>query len=391
MSDQVQVREGVWLARDGERIEVRRRQWEYDGVEATEWKWEGMRKGHMNTWRDDGSINIWRQEREGDLVAYVGPLPGTEPLPEPEPEPAPEQQPVEIREGVWRTRDGRQMQVRENTDWGLPSHPWVAEFDGEQYIWMRDGRYHAEASSTADLVAYLRPLPKAETTTETLVEIEQQAAEDLQQWMAATALQRRRLEAELSAMTAERDRLQRELADMTKHSAELLESAQQARDERDLLAQRLMTKPSEEFLRKSVARQQIEINTLEDQLQDMTAHRDQSARELLRVTADRDGLLQTVAQLQQQLGTMTADRDRLQACVRELEIEIDAAGQQPAPADTSEQIERIWDEARERAVSEIIELLIPLQAATGTHAESVLQILPAVIRRWMDGGPDDAE
>jgi hypothetical protein len=408
MSDQVQVREGVWLARDGERIEVRRRQWEYDGVEATEWKWEGMRKGHMNTWRDDGSINIWRQEREGDLVAYVGPLPGTEPLPEPEPEPAPEQQPVEIREGVWRTRDGRQMQVRENTDWGLPSHPWVAEFDGEQYIWMRDGRYHAEASSTADLVAYLRPLPKAETTTETLVEIEQQAAEDLQQWMAATALQRRRLEAELSAMTAERDRLQRELADMTKHSAELLESAQQARDERDLLAQRLMTKPSEEFLRKSVARQQIEINTLEDQLQDMTAHRDQSARELLRVTADRDGLLQLRDRLQetlreqrqaiesargvqQQLAAMTSDRDRLQVRVRDLEIEIDAAGQQPAPADKSEQIERIWDESRERAVSEIIELLFPLQVATGTHAESVLQILPAVIRRWMDGGPDDVE
>jgi post-segregation antitoxin (ccd killing protein) len=95
--------------------------------------------------------------------------------------------------------------------------------------------------------------------------------------------------------------------------------------------------------------------------------------------------------LQDKLTDMTVDRDRLQARVRDLEIEIDAAGQQPAPADMSEQIERIWDEARERAVSEIIELVIPLQVATGTHAESVLQILPAVIRRWMDGGTDDAE
>jgi hypothetical protein len=330
MSDeQVRVREGVWLARDGERIEVRARR---DGVE-TEFPWGGLLFGVPHKWRNDGRLSGER-DHHCDLVEYVRPLPGAEAAPEP--------QPVEIREGVWRTRDGRQMQVRENTDWGLPSHPWVAEFDGEQYIWMRDGRYHAEADSPADLVAYLRPLPKAETTTETLVEIEQQAAEDLQQWMEATALQRRRLEAELSETTAARDNLQQQLATMTY--------------ERDNLAQRLWTKPSEEALQKQNAKQQIEINTLKDRLQDMTT-----------------------------------DRDRLQARVRDLEIEIDAAGQQPAPADRSEQIERIWDESRERAVSEIIELITPLQVATGTHAESVLQILPAVIRRWMDGGPDDVE
>jgi chromosome segregation ATPase len=304
----------------------------------------------------------------------------------------------QVREGVWRTRDGRQMQVRENTDWGLPSHPWTAKFDGEQYIWMRDGRYHAEASSTADLVAYLGPLPKAETTTETLVEIEQQAAEDLQQWMAATALQRRRLEAELSAMTAERDRLQRELADMTKHSAELLESAQQARDQRDILAQRLVTKPSEESLQKQVGRQQIEINTLKDQLQDMTADRDEQSR--LRETVDSTCRIlggeakhwkNRAQEISDRLAVEITRAERAEAKARELQIELDAAGQQPAPADRSEQIERIWDEARERAVSEIIELLVPLQVARGTHAESVLQILPAVIRRYMDGGPDDVE
>jgi ABC-type phosphate transport system auxiliary subunit len=122
------------------------------------------------------------------------------------------------------------------------------------------------------------------------------------------------------------------------------------------LAQKLMTKPSEEALQKENSRKQIEINTLQDKLQDVTSN-----------------------------------RDRLQARVRDLEIEIDAAGQQPAPADKSEQIERIWDESRERAVSEIIELITPLQVATGTHAEAVLQILPAVIRRWMDGGSDDVE
>jgi septal ring factor EnvC (AmiA/AmiB activator) len=123
-------------------------------------------------------------------------------------------------------------------------------------------------------------------------------------------------------------------------------------------------------LQKENSRKQIEINTLKDQLTDRTSERDELASELQ---------------------AMTEHCRRQHEQIRALQAELDAAGQQPAPADRSEQIERIWDEARERAVSEIIELLVPLQVATGTHAESVLQILPAVIRRWMDGGSDDVE
>jgi hypothetical protein len=390
MSEQIQVCEGVWRTRDGEEVEVRAR--DTTGLE-TEWRWEGMRRGHIRTWRDDGTIHIEREQKEGDLMQFLRPLPDVEP--EPAPEPTPEQHPVEIREGVWRTRDGRQMQVRENTDWGLPSHPWVAEFDGEQYIWMRDGRYHAEASSTADLVAYLGPLPKAETTTETLVEIEQQAAEDLQQWMEATALQRRRLEAELSAMTAERDELARELAVSAQHCERQRQQMEVMTSERDILAQRLVTKHSEKALQKQVGKQQIEINTLQDKLQDVTSDRDRLAGELAnaqRLAADLRSEVDFVRiQKTAQEHQLRAAIARLQRELRDARIEIDAAGQQPAPADKSEQIERIWDDSRERAVSEIIELVIPLQVATGTHAESVLQILPAVIRRWMDGGPDDVE
>jgi chromosome segregation ATPase len=274
----------VWRTRDGEEVEVRAR--DTTGLE-TEWRWEGMRRGHIRTWRDDGTIHIEREQKEGDLVRFLRPLPEAEAEPEPQ------------------------------------------------------------------------------TTTDTLTQIEGQI-DQAEPWeRLAMALQQ-----QLTESLAERDRLQRELTDMANHAVELLESAQQARDQRDLLAQRLLTKHSEKALQKENSRKQIEINTLKDQLTDRTSERDELASELQ---------------------AMTEHCRRQHEQIRALQAELDAAGQQPAPADKSEQIERIWDESRERAVSEIIELVIPLQVATGTHAEAVLQILPAVIRRWMDGGSDDVE
>jgi hypothetical protein len=392
MGEQIQVREGVWLTREGEEIEVRAR--DVTGID-TEWRWEGKRRGYYNTWRDDGTIHIEREQKEGDLVRFLRPLP--------EAEAAPEVQPVQIREGVWRTRGGRQVEVRERSGADSYSFRWAGMLLQINESWRDDGRWSAKnETSHRDLVEYVGPLPRQaapepapepapeqQTTTDTLTQIEGQIAA-----MSDVAEDVGGVELRALAYAAKIDSLQQQLATMTV--------------ERDILAQRLWVKPSEEALQKENSRKQIEINTLKDRLGDMTTDRDQSARELLRVTADRDGLLQLRDRLQetlreqrqaieaaravqQQLAAMTSDRDRLQARVRDLEIEIDAAGQQPAPADKSEQIERIWDESRERAVSEIIELVIPLQVATGTHAESVLQILPAVIRRWMDGGPDDVE
>jgi hypothetical protein len=253
---------------------------------------------------------------------------------------------IQVCEGVWMTRDGEHVEVRARDTTGLETEwRWEGMRRGHMRTWRDDGTIHIERRGLCDgdLVEFLRPLPGTEaapepqTTTDTLAQIEGQI-DQAEPWeRLAMALQQ-----QVTESLADRDRLEQQLATMT--------------TERDNLAQRVWVKPSEEALQKQVSRQQIQINTLQDKLTDMTV-----------------------------------DRDRLQARVRDLEIEIDAIGQQPAPADTSEQIERIWDEARERAVSEIIELITPLQVATGTHAEAVLQILPAVIRRWMDGGTDDVE
>jgi hypothetical protein len=314
---------------------------------------------------------------------------------------------IQVREGVWRTRDGEQVEVRARRGRFETQFQWIGLLFGVLHLWRNDGRFSGERDHHCDLLAYVGPLPEAEpeatpqqTTTDTLAEIEEQANETLQEALGQALEQAyiADLKKAIDAVTAERDRLQRELADMTEHSAELLESAQQARDERDLLAQRLVTKPSEEALQKENSRKQIEINTLKDQLQDMTADRDEQSR--LRETVDSTCRIlggeakhwkNRAQEISDRLAVEITRAERAEAKARELQIELDAAGQQPAPADKSEQIERIWDESRERAVSGIIELLIPLQVATGTHAESVLQILPAVIRRYMDGGPDDVE
>jgi predicted RNase H-like HicB family nuclease len=392
MSEQIQVRPGMWRTRDGRDVCVR-----VNGAQDTpSWPWCGVVGGLYEMWRDDGTWLPTGEEDKRDLVQYLRPLPEAEaPAPAVEPEP----QPVEIRDGVWRTRDGRQMQVRKNTDCQLPSHPWVAEFDGEQYIWMRDGRFHAEADSPADLVAYLRPLPKAETTTETLAEIEQQAAEDLQQWMEATALQRRRLEAELSAVTAERDRLQQAHQTMTEHARELLESAQQARDQRDLLAQKLVTKPSEEALQKQNAKQQIEINTLQDQLETMTTDRETLWRQFAAMTADRDRLATEVANAQRLASDLRSEVDfvrtqktaqehelrgqidRLQRELRDARIEIDAAAQDPGEAAKDAAHEQGFDRGQAWAFSAVHSWVRPLVGASPDDAAGLLQALPGCIRR----------
>jgi predicted nucleic acid-binding Zn-ribbon protein len=407
MSEQVQVREGVWLTREGEEIEVRAR--DVTGID-TEWRWEGKRRGHYNTWRDDGTIHIEREQKEGDLVTYLRPLPEPDPEPEPAPKPTPAPQPVKLCAGIWKTRSGHEVEVRENIGQLTPDFPWRGAFFGVMEIWRNNGRWMNDMHyDHRDLVEYVGPLQQ-QTTTDTLAEIEANMAEAekdvaelvqqdetcrLQAELVLVTAERETLRADLTEVASERDALVREINEATAERDRLEQQLATMTTERDLLAQRLVTKPSEESLQKQNAKQQIEINTLKDRLQDMTTDRDRLAKASAnpqRLAADLRGEVDFVrTQKTAQEHELRAEIGRLQRELQQARIEIDAAGQQPAPADTSEQIERIWDEARERAVSEIIELVIPLQVATGTHAESVLQILPAVIRRWMDGGTDDVE
>jgi hypothetical protein len=317
----VQVREGVWLTRGGRQVEVRERSG------PTRFRWVGVLLGINESWRDDGQWSVKNETNHRDLVEYVGPLPE---------QTTTDTKRVEICEGVWRTRDGRQVHVRENTDWRLPSHPWAAEFDGEQYIWMRDGRYHAGADSPADLVAYLRPLPKAETTTETLAEIEAQVAEVEQQDEAHT------LRAELSQAPAARDSLEQQLEAMT--------------SERDEVA---------------------------NELRAMTDHCSRQREQLESLSASRDQLAILLSNAQCAHDMMQRQVQQLQAELRQARIEIDA--EKEAPANNCRAIAEghlIGAQNGRQAAFEAVERwLEPLAAVDSEHAAAVLQALPGCIRK----------
>jgi hypothetical protein len=300
MSEQVQVREGVWRTRDGQEAEVRARR----GSVETEFPWIGSLFGVATKWRNDGRLSHER-DHHCDLLAYVGPLPGAEPAPTPEPEP------VQVREGIWKTRSGHAVEVRKNHSQLIPDFPWRGALFDVVEIWRNNGRWMNEMHyDHRDLVEYVGPLPQ-QTTTDTLAEVEEQA-DVVQQDEAHT------LRAELVQATAARDTLEQQLVTMTY--------------ERDILAQRLVTKPSEEALQKQVAKQQIEINTLEDRLQDMTDDRETLRRQFEAMTADWDGLQAELAiaieslqnerfqaqtahagckRAEELLADMTAERDRL--------------------------------------------------------------------------------
>jgi chromosome segregation ATPase len=216
-------------------------------------------------------------------------------------------------------------------------------------------------------------------------------------------------------VTADRDRLQQAHQAMTEHAAELLESAQQARDQRDLLAQKLVTKPSEEALQKQVGKQQIEINTLKDKLQDMTSERDEIATELRAMTdhceqqreklqattADRDRLQAEVANAQRLSADLRGEADfvrtqktaqehelraanaRLERELRDARIALDAEGETPATnrraiADAHLVGAQTGRQAAFEAVERWVEVL---DGVDSELAAAVLQALPGCIRR----------
>jgi outer membrane murein-binding lipoprotein Lpp len=292
---------------------------------------------------------------------------------------------VQVREGVWRTRDGREIAIRAR-DFG-DSEPtpwcWCSESTGEFETWRNDGwntfsyRYHKQP---LDLIEYLRPLPGTEstpeqqTTTDTLAEIEAQADEpaepDGETWKvlairhdkARRAMEENRdllwqavqeLQATQSTIAAERDELARELAVSAQHVERQRQQMEVMTSERDILAQRLITKPSEESLQKRVAKSNIEINTLKDQLQDISSER-----------------LTLQSQVQQ-----------LQTELRQARIEIDAAAQDPGEAAKDAAHEQGFDRGQAWAFSAVHSWVRPLAGADSEDAVLLLQALPGCIRR----------
>jgi chromosome segregation ATPase len=330
---------------------------------------------------------------------------------------------IQVCAGIWKTRSGHAVEVRQNNSQLIPDFPWRGALFDVVEIWRNNGRWMSEMHyDHRDLVEYVGPLPQ-QTTTDTLAEIEEQIAECVQQDEAHT------LRAELVQATAARDSLQQQLATM--------------QYERDILAQRLVTKHSEKALQKQVGKQQIEINTLEDRLQDMTDDRETLRRQFEAMTADWDGLQAELAiaieslqnerfqaqtahagckRAEELLADMTAERDRLaaeatdaQRLAADLRGEVDfVRGQKTAQEHQLRaeiaRLERGWRQAqidldaeretpaancravvdahligaqtgRQAAFEAVERWLEPLSGVDSEHAAAVLQALPGCIRK----------
>jgi hypothetical protein len=367
MSEQVevQVREGVWRTRDGQEAEVRSR--DLTGIESFEWRWEGKRHGHMVTWRDDGTIHIERRTSNGDLMQFLRPLPEAEAEQTPEPEPQPEPEPVQVRAGVWLTRDGAHVEVQANHTANAAELPWRGMLCGVSEIWHDDGRWRISGGDHyRDLVQYVGPLPE-QAAPEPEVEPEPQPTSELQPEQVCKGLWKTR-SGQLVEVRARQDRVQTQYrwigsifgvahrwrddgrkfegrdhhCDLVLYVGSLPETEEQAGEtlqetlgqaleqayiadlkkaldavtaDRDRLQQahQTMTEHAREFL-ESGQQARDERDNLQQQLEAATAEGCRFSLDLYRMTGERDNLrtqLAAMDSLEQQLATMTRERDIL--------------------------------------------------------------------------------
>jgi hypothetical protein len=297
---------------------------------------------------------------------------------------------VQVREGVWRTRAGEEIEVRANHTANAAEFPWRGMLCGVSEIWHDDGRWRISGGDHyRDLVQYVGPLPEPEplpqqTTTDTLAEIEEQTCETLQEALGRALEQAyiADLKKAIDAVTADRDRLQQQLADMTKHSRELLESAQQAHESQERL-QRLEAMTAE--------RDQLrDLETLRRQFAAMTADRDRLQAELARETESlQNERFQTqqahagCKRAEEHLEEVTADVQRLTAELRQAQIDLDAERETSAANRRAiAEGHLIGAQTGRQAAFEAVERwLEPLAGVDSEHAAAVLQALPGCIRK----------
>jgi len=132
---------------------------------------EGWRLLEVGETLQEGDVSVradghWcPTERVGSVVGtkqrYIRPIEQSQPQPQPEPQPQP--QPLQVREGRWKTRGGKIVQVvptdeaRErdrNNGW-----LWMGAAASESDYWHADGTWlPARAPHDHDLVEYLGPI-----------------------------------------------------------------------------------------------------------------------------------------------------------------------------------------------------------------------------------------
>jgi NTP pyrophosphatase (non-canonical NTP hydrolase) len=128
---------------------------------------------------------------------------------------------------VWKTREGHEVEVQENIGQLAKDFPWRGSLLGVTEIWRNNGRWLNNVTDDhRDLVAYVRPLPEAETTTDTLAETEEQGNMSQPTRLKDMPSMIAKLQADLAAMTTQRDTLRRQFAAMTADRDRLQEQLQ---------------------------------------------------------------------------------------------------------------------------------------------------------------------
>jgi seryl-tRNA synthetase len=156
--------------------------------------------------------------------------------------------------------------------------------------------------------------------------------------------------------------------------------------ERDILAQRLVTKHSEKALQKQVSRQQIEINTLQDKLQDVTSDRDRLAGELAnaqQLAADLRGEVDFVrAQKTAQEHELRAAIARLQRELHQARIDLEAERQVPrSEIAISDAAFAGFNKGKTWAFREVCDWLRPFVGADAKDAAALLDAVPGLVKR----------
>jgi NTP pyrophosphatase (non-canonical NTP hydrolase) len=322
----VQLCEGVWETRSGQQVTIiaNKARETYYG-----WNWIGYIDNLQRYWQNNGNFRP-TESHSYDLVKLISPLPQ---------QPAPEPQQLQLMPGIWKTREGHEVEVQENIGQLAKDFPWRGSLLGVTEIWRNNGRWMNNATDDhRDLVAYVQPLPRAESQTaepntnekepvirkaRKLGEFITEGTDGYTYWWPnsvrgprghLSSQQLRWLADELDKRNAERDNVVREDLERSSNSTE--ETEMSSTEGRDDLSQTTLLWQNAESDRRILA---DEVKSLRQELDAVITERDTLRRQFAAMTADRDRLQE---QLQNTSEMQAGTEDQLRAELAELEYDV---------------------------------------------------------------------
>jgi NTP pyrophosphatase (non-canonical NTP hydrolase) len=219
-------------------------------------------------------------------------------------------QQLQLMPGIWKTREGHEVEVQENIGQLAKDFPWRGSLLGVTEIWRNNGRWMNNATDDhRDLVAYVQPLPRAESQTaepntnekepvirkaRKLGEFITEGTDGYTYWWPnsvrgprghLSSQQLRWLADELDKRNAERDNVVREDLERSSNSTE--ETEMSSTEGRDDLSQTTLLWQNAESDRRILA---DEVKSLRQELDAVITERDTLRRQFAAMTADRDRL-----------------------------------------------------------------------------------------------------